>query len=76
MALGRAKSFAFGCVGNLKLMLMRSKIRDRGLLAVPAGRRGSSEETKLLFEAVASAVFYCVCWERGGIAADLGEDAS
>lgn len=57
-------------------MLMRSKIRDRGLLAVPAGRGGSSEETKLLFEAVASAVFYCVCWGRGGIAADLGEDAS
>lgn len=67
---------AFDCVGNLKLVLMRSKIRERGLLGVPKDHRGSSETTKLLFEAVASAVSYCVHWELREIAASLGEDAS
>lgn len=57
-------------------MLMRSKIRERGLLSVPKDRRGSSEKTKLLFEAVASAVSYCVHWELREIAANLGENAS
>lgn len=57
-------------------MLMRSKIRERGLLGVPKDHRGSSEKTKLLFEAVASAVSYCVHWELKEIAANLGENAS
>lgn len=50
---------AFDCIGNLKLMLMRSKARERGLLSVPEDHRGSSKTTKLLFEAVASAVSLC-----------------
>jgi len=57
-------------------MLMRSKIGECGLLGVPKDHRGSSEETKLLFEAVASAVSYCVRWELREVAANLGENAS
>lgn len=67
---------AFDCIGNLKLMLMRSTIRERGLLGVPKDHRGSSKTTKLPFEAAASAVSYCVHWELREIATSPGEDAS
>lgn len=50
---------AFDCIGNVKLTLMRSKIRGRELLGVPEDHRGSGATTKLLFEAVASAVSLC-----------------
>lgn len=58
VVLGRL-SAAFDCIGNLKSLLMRCKVRERGLLGVPEDHRGSSETTKLLFEAVASAVSLC-----------------
>lgn len=57
-------------------MLTRSKIGERGLLGVPKDCKGSREKTKLLFEAVDSAVSYCVHWELREIAANLGENAS
>lgn len=56
-------------------MLMKSKVGERGLLGVP-NDRSSSSKTKLLFEAAASAVSYCVPWELREIAASLGENAS
>lgn len=66
---------AFDCIGNLKLMLMRSKIRERALLGVPKDHRGSSKRTNFSLKQWLQ-LCHCVHWELRAIAASLGEDAS
>lgn len=69
---GKTNCLAFGSIGNLKFMLMRSQIQEPVLLSVAADCRGDSNKSSILCEEGVSAVSLCVRCRLREIAARLG----